>query len=272
MQVNASRLLGITQFRQQAAAIMEEVATGKSYHLMRDGEVIGHIVPPNALLISNDSVEFGLLSRVVVPTAERFAREVMESGYLGHVGDDVGRIFAWLWNCDPATAVRWVTYYAAHFIRALRDERYSRPAFSQLWFALAQGLGVSLRTAEIDEFEAFLRTEMPGWDPDGLFSQAELAGGPRPREADDPWPDTLQGGHRGYAKRRWCHLEVNQFIPNPHNGHQLPNSEQWCRIDTISGSTATLIQSDGKALSAQIDDAATWVPVINHEPFYWKAR
>ncbi|MFL0243164.1 hypothetical protein [Mycobacterium sp. SMC-17] len=272
MQVNVNRLVGITQFRQQAAAIMEEVAAGKSYHLTRDTEVIGHIVPPNALLISNDSVEIGLLSRLVVPTAERFAKEVMQEGYLGHVGDDVGRIFAWLWNCDPSKAVRWVTSYAAHFIRALRDERYSRPAFSQLWFALARGLGVSLRDAEIDEFEAYLRTEMPGWDPDGLFGQEELAGSPRPREADDPWPDTLQGGKRGYAKRHWCHLEAGQFIPNPHNGYQLPASEQWCRIDTISGPTATLTQSDGKTVSAQINDVATWVPVINRAPFYWKAR
>lgn len=272
MQVNAKRLIGITQFRQQTAAIMEDVAAGKSYHLMRDSEVIGHVVPPNALLITKDSVEVGLLSRLVVPTAERFAREVMESGYLGHVGDDVGRIFAWLWDCDPSTAVRWVTSYAAHFIRALRDERYSRPAFSQFWFAIAQGLGVGLRSAEIDEFEAFLRTEMPGWDSDGLFSPAELAGGPRPREADDPWPDTLPEQNRGYAKRRWCHLEANQLIPNPHNGYQLPTSEQWCRIETITGPTATLTQSGGKTVSAEINDVATWIPVINHEPFYWNAH
>lgn len=268
MEINPHRLIGITQFRQNAAAIMDEVNAGKTFHLMRDTDVIGHIVPPTALLISNENVEYTLLSTLITATADRFATEIISGGYLGHVGDDVGPIIAWLWNADPTTAARWVTFYARRLTNTLRDNRYSRPALSQLWYALSQGLGVSMPNADIDDFGRYLHTEIPRWDAD-LFTATELAGNPRPRDYDDPWPDAQRQGDRGYTKRRWCHLEPGQFIPNPTSGHELPTGEQWCRIENIAGPNAELTRSDDSAVKATIADVATWLPVIDDQPYYW---
>lgn len=270
MEINSSRLIGITQFRQQTSPIMEEVAGGKIFHLLRDTAVIGHVVPPNALVIDNENLEFCLLGNVIDPAADDFARTVIREGYLEHIGDDVGRVFAWLWNANPAKAVRWVNYYAQRFTSALRDLNYSRPTFNQLWFAVSRGLSVTMRAAEIDDFEQFLRTELPNVNA-GLFTPAELAGGPRPRDTDDPWPDAVPNDPgRGYTKRRWQHLEAGQFIPNPTRGHTLPDDEHWCRIDSINGAEAVLAQPDSTLVQFTAPDLGTWLPVLSHMPYYWQ--
>lgn len=268
MEVNAQRIVGITQFRQQTTAVMEQVREGKTLHLIRDSEVIGHVVPANSLVIDSPNVEACLLLPAIAESANRFAQEVMDSGYMGHVGDDIGLIFAWLWNCDPPSAVRWVAEYAHTFTRALREAGYSRPEFRQLWYAMSTGLGVGLRKADIQDFERFTREQIGAWSSE-LFTSTELAGGERRRERDDPWPDSYEYGGRGYAKRRWCHLEEGQMIPNPDAGRGLPSTNDWCRIETIDGATATLVQVDGNKMSTTIADVATWIPVMNKPPYGW---
>lgn len=270
MEINSSRLIGITHFRQQTTAIMEEVAAGRTFHLMRDNEVIGHIVPPNAMVVDNENLEYCLLGNVIDPAADQFALTVIREGYLEHIGDDVGRVFAWLWNANPTKALRWVTYYAQRFTAVLRDQHYSRPTFDQLWFAVSRGLSVTLRDAEIDDFRHALRTDLPNLNP-GLFTPAELAGGPRPRGTDDPWPDAGPNDPgRGFTKRRWHHLEAGQFIPDPTGGHALPDDAQWCRIDSIDGAEAVLARSDAPPVNVTVPDLETWLPVVSHMPFYWQ--
>lgn len=269
MEVNSKRLVGITHFRQHTTSIMDEVADGKTFHLMRDTAVIGHIVPPNALVIDNENLECCLLSNLIDPEADDFARSVIKEGYLAHVGDSVGRVFAWLWNTDTNKAMRWVTYYAQRVANALRDQRYSRPTYDQLWFAVSRGLSVSMRAADIEDFDQLFRTEISLRDP-ALFSPAELAGEPRPQEPDDPWPDAVANDRgRGFTKRRWRHLEAGQYIPDPTLGYTLPEDDHWCRIESITGADAVLQQSDATPIPFTIDNPDTWLPVVGHTPFYW---
>ncbi|MCT7367329.1 hypothetical protein A7G45_31140 [Mycolicibacterium llatzerense] len=270
MEINSARLIGITHFRQHTSSTIDEVAAGKTFHLMRDNEVIGHIVPPNALVIDNENLEFCLLGSVIDPAADHFALSVINEGYLEHIGDDVGRVFAWLWNSNPTKAVRWVSYYTRRFTGALRGQHYSRPTFDQLWFAVSRGLSVTMRAAEIDDFGRVLRTELPNLNP-GLFTPAELAGNCRPRDTDDPWPDAEPNGPgRGYTKRRWHDLEVGQFIPDPTRGHTLPDDEHWCRIASINAAEAVLEQPDATPIHFTVPDLGTWLPVVGHMPYYWQ--
>ncbi len=266
MKIDTQRLIGVTQARQQLASVLDDVAAGKPFHLMRESTVVAHLVPTRALVVDNSNLETTLLLPLITKTARRFAQEVIERGYSASPGDDIGRVLGWLWDCDRDKAVQRLADFATELRRALVEQQCSPPTFAQLWDSLSTSLGVTLWTeAAIDDFETYAREHLADWNCD-LFSASELAGGPLPAQADDPWPAGCGAGH---TKRRWCHLEAGQMIPDPTVRHTLPSNDQWYRIDQIDGPTAILRSPDGSEKQVTVDDVATWIPVCSAEPYRW---
>lgn len=266
MKIDTQRLIGVSQARQRLSSLMDDVEAGKAFHLMRESTVIAHLVPARALVVDNSNLEKTLLLPLISTTARRFAQEVIERGYCASPGDDIGRALGWLWDCDRDKAVQRLADFANELSRTLVEQQYSPPTFAQLWDSLSTSLGVTLWTeAAIDDFETYAREHLTDWNTE-LFSSSELAGGPPPAGADDPWPPARGAGH---TKRRWCHLETGQMIPDPAARHTLPSSDQWYRIDHIDGPTAILRSPDGSEKQVAVDDVATWIPVCSAEPYRW---
>jgi antitoxin (DNA-binding transcriptional repressor) of toxin-antitoxin stability system len=265
MEIDTRRLIGVTQARQQLSSLLDDVAEGKPFHLMRENTVIAHLVPARALIVNNSNLESTLVLSVILETARRFAQEVIERGYCASPGDDIGRVLGWLWDCDRDKAVRRLAQFGAELSRTLTDQQYSAPTFHQLWDSLSTSLGVSLSDAGIDDFESYARQHLADYDSN-LFSASELAGGPLPSRVDDPWPSARGAGQ---TKRRWCHLEAGQMIPDPTVHQVLPSVDQWFRIDRIDGATAVLRRPDGSESQVTVDDVATWIPVCCTTPYRW---
>jgi antitoxin (DNA-binding transcriptional repressor) of toxin-antitoxin stability system len=154
MEIDATRLIGVTQARQQFASLLDQAAFGKTFHLMRDGAIAAHLVPSCALVVNNRGVEGTLLAPLIHQTAQRFGREFIERGDNANPGDDLGRVLAWLWDCDHDKALRWLGEFSAELALVLAEHQCSPPTFEQFWEALSTSLRVALSDASIDDFEA----------------------------------------------------------------------------------------------------------------------
>ncbi|MEB3023435.1 MULTISPECIES: type II toxin-antitoxin system Phd/YefM family antitoxin [Mycolicibacter] len=157
MEIDTTRLIGVTQARQQFSSLLDETESGKTFHLMRENVIVSHLVPARTLVVSNFGVEGTLLGPLIHQTASRFAQEISERGYCGGPGDDLGRVLAWLWDCDRGKAVRWVGEFGLELGRALALQRCAPPTFDQFWAALSTSLQAALSDAAIDDFEAYAR-------------------------------------------------------------------------------------------------------------------
>ena len=87
MEIDTRRLIGVTQARQQLSSLLDDVAEGKPFHLMRENTVIAHLVPARALIVNNSNLESTLVLSVILETARRFAQEVIDERRQKNVDD-----------------------------------------------------------------------------------------------------------------------------------------------------------------------------------------
>lgn len=252
VRLDPNRLVSAAAAPTTLPALLAAAVAGHPTHLVDDGRVLAHLVPPDALVLGPPVDEL-LLTPAVTAEAIRFAAEIERTGY-HHLGDALGAILAWLWQCRTAAAVHWLTVYTAELTGALAARALSAPPFEALWAALQPALHAHLIPDEVTDFAAAARTRLAG----------DAA---RRRGPDDPWPDLTPGG-RCFAKKRCRDVAVGDFIPG-HPGADLDYDDGWCRVEARTDTDLVLRDADGQRVSQPAPDAAVWVPSRSVEPWHW---
>ena len=245
------------------STLLDAAAAGRAAHLVRDHEVVAHLIPADTLVLTADIAEL-LLRPVIRAEATRFSDEIEKDGY-HHAGNTIGQILAWLWESSSDAAVGWAASYAAELTDALTARRISRPPFDPFWRAVRMALSIGLSDELTQHFEIAVRNRLPEFTD--LFDTSELAGNDRPRGVGDPWPDTTGGG-RCFAKKRWSDVRVGDFVPNPH-GADLDYDDAWCRVEALDAEQAVLRDADGQQIVRPVDDSSVWLPTRSREPWQW---
>lgn len=264
MRIDQYRLFSSTEARSTLPAILDAAGEGRTSHVIRDRTVAAHIVPPDALVVTND-VEPAIRVAVVSEKAAWLVTEAERNGYR-NAGDSLGKVLAWTWESRPDTAVRWFASYALALFDLLEARRIARPAFDTLWWAVNVALRGFLLDGAISDFERTIRERLADLGYDNVFTAAELAGRGRERGIDDPWPDTESFG-LGWAKKRWRDIDVGDFVPDPQLQYEFGSVDDWCRVLSTDGA---LRRMDGGETHLSIDENS-WVPFRAQGPWHWPA-
>lgn len=245
------------------ATLLDAAVAGRATHIVRGREVAAHLIPADTLVLTDDIADL-LLRPAVRAEATVLSGAIENDGY-HHAGNTIGQILGWLWESSADAAVGWTAFYATELTEALAARRVARPPFDPFWNALRMALNVGLTGDATRQFETALRARLS--DFTDLFTSAELAGQDRPRDADDPWPDTTRGG-RCFAKKRWGDVRVGDFVPG-HLGVELDYDDAWCRVEQLDAGQAVLRDADGQRITRPIADPAGWLPTRSREPWQW---
>lgn len=263
MKSDPARLVPAALARATLSTLLDAAVAGYATHIVGDQEVVGHLIPADALVLTADIAEL-LLRPAVRAEATRFSGEIEKDGY-HHAGNTIGQILGWLWESSSGVAVCWTAHYAAELADALTARRIARPPFDPFWKAVQLALNISLGGDVIQHFEIAVRSRLPEFTD--LFTTSELAGHDRQRDADDPWPDTTVGG-RCFAKKRWNDVQVGDFVPN-HREADLDYDDGWCRVEQLDAGRAVLRDADGQQIVRPVDDGTAWLPTRSREPWQW---
>lgn len=267
MLINQRRVMNVSQTRAALKTVLDDAHQGCTTHISRDGEIAAHIVPPNALV--HRGREFAIMMNATINAAAQWITNDAAATGFSQAGEPIGRVFGWLWRSDRHKTMKWLAVYAEAVAQAFDNHGYATPTFAPLWHAFKEALKASLTDEEILEFEAFTRDSLKS-QPRTPFTPDELAGRDRPRCDDDPWPDAASTG-KSWVKKRYRHLVIGDFIPNPDFAHQLNiGNEHWCRVNELTPSNAVLQRFDGTATTIVFADAGShWVPFQGHQPYNW---
>jgi antitoxin (DNA-binding transcriptional repressor) of toxin-antitoxin stability system len=267
MKINPQRIMNASDARAAISSVLDNALAGYVTHISREGKIEAHVVPANALVHEGNELD-AMMVGALESAARWLADDAIKSGF-HQAGDSIGRVFAWLWDCDPDKAVTWLAAYGISVIEEFQSRGFMRPSFGVLWEVLANALGVGLSRGDIRDFELRARERLPlHISP---FTLDELAGRPRPRGTDDLWPDTTDSQH-GWVKKRWRDVVVGDFVPNPDFGYELSlGDEHWCRITRIDETAITLSRHDGNALD-YASSPDQWVPFQCYGPWRWGLR
>jgi antitoxin (DNA-binding transcriptional repressor) of toxin-antitoxin stability system len=258
-----TRVVPATQAQTTLSALLDAAVAGQATHIVRDQTVVAHLVSADTLVLTADIEEL-LLRPAIRAEAAQFSGGIEKDGY-HHAGNTIGRILGWLWESSSDAAVCWTAYYADEVTDALTDRRVARPPFDPFWRAVSIALDIDPAGSPIQDFESDVRSRLPEYT--GIFTPSELAGHGRPRDADDPWPDTTARG-RCFAKKRWSDVRVGDFVPN-HQGADLDYDDGWCRVEQLGAGRAVLRDTTGLDIVQPVDDGSVWLPTRSREPWQW---
>ncbi len=244
-------------------ALLDAAVAGRATHVVREQQVVAHLVPADTLVLTA-GIEEVLLRPAVKAEALRLSGEIEKDGYQ-HAGNTIGQILGWLWESGGDSAVRWMAYYADELTNALTARRAARPPFEAFWKAVRMALDVGLDTDAIQDFQRSLRTRLPEFTD--VFTASELGGNGRQRAADDPWPDMTAAG-RSFAKKRWSDVRVGDFVPG-HRGVDLDFDDGWCRVEQFDAGAVMLRDADGQKAARPVEDSGEWLPTRSREPWQW---
>lgn len=267
MLVNQQRVMTMSAARAAFTEVLDRAADGGVTHVSRDGRVCAHVVPERALVIQGNELDV-LMGTAIEEAARWLSKDVAESGYF-QAGDDIGRVFAWLWRCDPDQAVRFLGVYAYRVTNVFEAQGMTRPALKVLTATLNVALGVCLTRDEAREFLEYARPRLHEWYHP--FSAEELEGGDRPRDEDDPWPDATHFG-KAFGKKRWRDITRQQFVANPDRAPDLDiDVDHWCQVSRVEDATVFLTHHDGSTSTVSLDeDGDQYVPFQHHGPLNWQ--
>ncbi|BEL41979.1 Uncharacterised protein [Mycobacteroides abscessus subsp. abscessus] len=266
MLVNQQRVMTMSAARAAFTDVLDRAAEGAMTHLSRDGRICAHIVPEKALVIQGNELDV-LMGAAIEEAANWLAQDAPKSGYF-QAGDDIGRVFAWLWRCDPDQAVRFFSVYAHKVTNTFEAQGMTRPSLKVLAATLNVALGVCLTRDEAREFHEYIHPRLHEWYHP--FSAEELEGGDRPRDDDDPWPDTTVYG-KAFAKKRWRDITRQQFVANPDRAPELDiDVDSWCRVSRVEDATVFLTHYDGSTSTVSLGEAGDqFVPFQHYGPLKW---
>lgn len=125
-------MLRASDVRTHFSAVLDDAANGKVTHVIREGQVVAHIVPAgkkvvpaNALV--HDNNELLVMMRATLDSeADWLATDVGQSGF-HQAGDSIGRVLGWIWDCDPEEAVHWFARYSIAVTDQFERRRWARP-------------------------------------------------------------------------------------------------------------------------------------------------
>jgi hypothetical protein len=111
--INPHRMLSVTVARPKFNALVaEDHNGGQMTHIVSGGQLVAHIVPPNAWMIDDQLVLDFMLAAIIEKEATwGSGAEQWRDGTFEHAGDVIGRVLGWAWPTDPD----------AIFLRALAD-------------------------------------------------------------------------------------------------------------------------------------------------------
>lgn len=282
MKVDLERMLRASDVRTNFSAVLDDSAAGRVTHVVREGRVVAHIVPvekkvvPANALVHDGNELLVMMGATLASEAECLATDVGRSGF-HEARDSIGNVLGWIWHCDPRDAVQWLARYSIAVTDEFERRGWARPAFAPLWRGLRTALGGRLSNDEIAHFERDVRDHLGDYPTP--FSSEEIAGEPRSRRADDPWPDSTATGI-GWAKKRWSSVAVNEFVPNPERNFELGiNNEDWCRVTSMQVPprpskakghlSVQLARTDGSEFGHQLPDRESLIPFQEHGPYRW---
>lgn len=279
MKVDLERMLRASDVRTHFSAVLDDAANGKVTHVIREGQVVAHIVPADKKVVPanalvHDNNELLVMMRATLDSeADWLATDVGRSGF-HQAGDSIGRVLGWIWDCDPEEAVHWFAQYSIAVTEQFERRQWARPPLAPLWRALSIALGVRLTKDEISDYEQAVRAHLS--DYSNPFSSEEIAGHARLRRGDDPWPDTTVYG-LGWAKKRWSAVTVGEFVPNPERGFELgTDDEDWCRVTSLHETgddiSVGLLRADGSEFDHHLPNGESFVPFQQNGPFRWGIR
>lgn len=267
MLINQQRIMTMSAARAAFTDVLDRAAEGGTTHISRDGQVCAHIVPVTALVIQGNELDV-LMAAAIDESANWLADDVAKSGFF-QAGDDIGRVFAWLWRCDPDQAVHYLGSYAHKVTNTFEARGMVRPGLKVLADTLNVALGVSLTKDEARDFQEYARPRLREWYHP--FSAQELEGGDRPRDADDPWPDVTPTG-KAFAKKRWRDVTRQQFVANPDRAPEFKiGLEHWCQVSRVEDTTVFLTHHDSSTSTVSLDEVGDqFVPFQHYGPLGWR--
>lgn len=268
MLINQQRVMTMSAARSAFADVLDRAADGGMTHISRDGRICAHVVPGTALVIQGNELEV-LMGSAIDDAASWLVGDVVKSGFF-QAGDSIGRVFAWLWRCDPDQAVRFLGIYAHKVTEIFEARGLARPGLKVLAATLNVALGVSLTKDEIRDFQEYARSQLSTWYHP--FSAQELEGGERPRTTDDPWPDATSSG-KGFAKKRWRDVTRQEFVANPDRVPDLGlDIDHWCQVSRVEEDATVILEHHDRSAStvSLAEVGEQFVPFQRHGPLNWK--
>lgn len=265
MIINPTRVVNVSELRASISAALDSAASGRTTHVTRDGEVIAHLVPANALVHDGNQL-LVMMGATIDAEAKWLADEAGRAG-IYQAGDSWGMVLGWYWQCDPEGAVEWLARYCEVVAETYERQGWMRPDLDTLWSAISGALGVRVSQGDRADFEAAARAGLPGYT--SIYTREELAGQPRPRSADDPWPDSR------HPKIQWAQLPAGAYIPDPTAlTSTLPSDDHWVRVAAINGDTVELQNPSTyygapAATRTYAPRSTVWTPFRTGAPYRW---